>query len=384
MHASAARPVDVDDRSPRAAITTPFWDAFLSGGLALVGMSLVLLWVATGHAAAIDPERFFALTILINTPHFLVSYRVLYASRARIRAHPWASLVVPAGLVATLVFVATTERPGPIVSSLVLAGSIYLAWHYAGQTWGMVATFARLEGVRFTDLERAGLRAGPRALIALHVLFALTGRFPPRSWIDPATWVAGFTFGFQLVLVVAVVTCGLGIACLVTARRRHGRMPARVVLPWASLFVWYPFWYFVPGGFFFVQLSHALQYLAFPLRVEVNRFASTQTRTPGQRRVHAIASYVVLVGVGAVVLHGPPLAAHAFGEGWYSTPWARTLLLALTSCVGLHHYFVDGAIWKLRDADVREMLFSHLDEQAVGGGPDQPLPRSLPRGLVNT
>ncbi|MEZ4289899.1 MAG: hypothetical protein R3E53_04905 [Myxococcota bacterium] len=88
MHASAARPVDVDDRSPRAAITTPFWDAFLSGGLALVGMSLVLLWVATGHAAAIDPERFFALTILINTPHFLVSYRVLYASRARIRAHP--------------------------------------------------------------------------------------------------------------------------------------------------------------------------------------------------------------------------------------------------------------------------------------------------------
>ena len=345
--------------APRA-ISTPFFDGLLGGGLALVAMSGVLLYTALGHPVVFDPERWFALTLLVNTPHFLASYRVLYASPARMRAHVWASLVVPAGLGAVLIAVALTARPEPIVQTLVLVGSIYLAWHYAGQTWGMVATFSRLDGIAFTPRERFGLRAGPRALIALHVLFALTGRFPPRRWIEPATWVAGFTTAFQIVLGVAVVTLGVGIVCLVAARRRHGRMPLRVVLPWAALFVWYPFWYFVPGGFFFVQIAHAAQYLAFPLRVEANRVAGEPRASTRRVALHAVLVYVGLVVVGALVLHGPPLAAHAFGEGWYSTPKARMLLLALTSCVGLHHYFVDGAIWRLRDADVREMLFRHL------------------------
>lgn len=344
----------------RTAISTPFWDAVLGGGLALVAMAGVLVSAALGHPVAFEPESWFALTILVNSPHFLASYRVLYASQIRIKTHPYAAVVVPVILLTMLLAVAIVSRPDPIVEGLVFAGSIYLAWHYAGQTWGMVATYSRLEGIELTRQERFGLRAGPRALIALHVLFALTGRFPPRHWIDPGTWVGAFTVAFQLVLGIAVLTLCIGIGCLVSARRRHGRMPLRVVLPWASLFVWYPFWYFVPGGFFFVQIAHAAQYLAFPMRVEVNRYDATRTKSRRRRVLHAALVYFALVVVGALVLHGPPLAAHAFGEGWYSTPKARLLLLALTSCVGLHHYFVDGAIWRLRDADVRNMLFRHL------------------------
>jgi hypothetical protein len=344
----------------RAAISTPLLDGLLCGGLAFFAMAGILVAGALGHPVAFEPERWFALTVLVNSPHFLASYRVLYASPARIRAHPYASMVVPFGLLSILGATAISDRPDPIVEGLVLAASIYLAWHYAGQTWGMVATFSRLEGVEFTRLERFGLRSGPRALIALHVLFASTGRFPPQGWIDPATWVSAFTGTFELVLVVVVLTLCVGLGCLVSARRRHGRMPARIVLPWVSLFVWYPFWYFVPGGFFFVQIAHAAQYLAFPLRVEVNRFTALRSPSARGRVIHAALAYLALVVAGAVILHGPPLAAHAFGEGWYSTPAARTLLLAFTTCVGLHHYFVDGAIWRLRDADVRDMLFRHL------------------------
>src|SRR5690606_34264891 len=133
-------------------------------------------------------------------------------------------------------------------------------------------------------------------------------------------WVAGFTAAFQLVLGVAVLTLLLGIVCWVAIRRRHGRLPLRIVLPWAALFVWYPFWYFVPGGFFFVQIAHAAQYLAFPLRVEVNRSAGAQPPSLRRTALHAGLAYLGLVVVGAVILHGPPLAALAFGEGWYSTP----------------------------------------------------------------
>ncbi len=347
------------------AITTPFWDGLLTGGLSLAAMGVLLFYVLVlGRPIAFDTRDWIALTILVNSPHFMASYRLLYDSREHILAHPWATLVVPTGLVGVVLAVTLVERPGPLLGWLVLVSSVYLAWHYAGQTWGMVASFGHLEGITFTPRERFLLRTGPRVLLALHVLFAMTGRLPPRSWIDPQTYVSGFAIVFQLVCGLIVVGLLLGVWTFVALRRRHGELPIRVVLPWAALYLWYPFWYFVPGGFFFVQIAHALQYMAFPLRVEVNRYAKGRTRSPSQRRLHAGLVYVGLVVLGAVVLHGPPLTTHALGEGWYSTDEVRRSLLAVTHCVGIHHYFVDGAIWRLRDRRVREELFSHLETES--------------------
>ena len=111
-----------------------------------------------------------------------------------------------------------------------------------------------------------------------------------------------------------------------------------------------------------MQLSHALQYLAFPLRVEVNRYAQEAPRTTTQKRLRALLAYLVLVVVGATVLFGPVLAARWIGNGWYSTPDARAIFVAFTNCVAIHHYFIDGAVWKLSNPKVRRELFSHLGE----------------------
>ncbi len=364
MAESNKSPTAPATQDPSAAITTPFWDGFLSGGFSLVAMvSLLVYELAFGGASSFQAGDWIALTILINTPHFMASYRVLYVSREQIAAHQWATIFVPLMLVSVIVLCASVDQPGPILHWLILANSIYLAWHYAGQTWGMVASFSHMAGLQYTPRERFLLRAGPRALLTLHVLFALTGRFPPSAWIDPKTYVSGFTMVTQLVLVIIGLTIGLGAWAFYSARARSGRLPLRVVLPWAALYVWYPFWYFVPGGFFFVQLAHALQYLAFPLRIEVNRYAAQAPRTSAQKKIRAGAVYIGLVLVGAVILHGPPLATHALGQGWYSTGTIRMILVALTSCVGIHHYFVDGAIWRLRNPEVRRQLFSHLPER---------------------
>lgn len=383
---SPSQPTAPSPRRP--AITTPFWDGLLTGGLSLVGMALVLGYLAfAGGEVAFDEGEWIALALLVNSPHFMASYRVLYDAPIRLRQHPWATLVVPTGLLGVIVAVGVVERPGPILGWLVLVGSVYLAWHYAGQTWGMMATFSHLAGVRYTPRERWLLRSGPRALIGIHVLFALSGRLPPRQWVDPASYVAAYTVAFQLTCGLIVASFAAGAWAFTAARRRGEPVPLRAVLPWASLYLWYPFWYFVPGGFMWVQLSHALQYLAFPIRVDVNRSAARRAAraaertgssvdrpvaavaTTGQRRLRALISYLVCVGLGVVILHGPPLAAHAFGEGWWSTPDVRALLVAVTHCVGIHHYFVDGAIWHLRNDAVRRELFSHLAAGASAGPP---------------
>ncbi len=347
-------------RSVAPAVTTPFWDGLLTGGLSLVGMGAVLVFVLLGGKIAFVEADWFALTILVNSPHFMASYRLLYASTSEVRANPWSALYIPAVLLAILAWCLLATAPGVIVQWLVLLSSIYLAWHYTGQATGMVASFSHLCGVRYSTREQFLIRSGPRSLLVLHVLFALSGRLPPGGTIDPRVYVQAYTVVFIATCVVIVVSAVAGGWGFASARRRGEKIPVRAILPWASLYLWYPFWYLVPGGFFWVQLSHALQYLAFPLRVEVNRYSEKAERMPRQRKLWTALVYGGLVLAGAVILHGPPLAAHAFGEGWYSTPRARVLLLALTSCVAIHHYFVDGAIWKLRNPRVRRSLFSHV------------------------
>jgi len=34
------------------------------------------------------------------------------------------------------------------------------------------------------------------------------------------------------------------------------------------------------------------------------------------------------------------------------------------SAISIHHYFVDGAIWHLREVSVRRSLYGHLGHQA--------------------
>lgn len=346
----------------RPAITTPFFDALLTGGVSIVGMGAVLAYVLVfqGQVAFADAD-WIALTILINSPHFLASYRILYASRAEIEAHRWSTVAIPALLFGTLVVAAFSPARDVVYAQLVLLSSIYLAWHYTGQAWGMVSAFSQISGIRYDDRERFLIRSGMRSLLVLHVLYALSGRLPPAEWIAPATYIRLYGHVFYATCTLAAVSVVAGALAFRSARLRHGSLPVRAVLPWAALYLWYPFWYFIPGGFLFVQLSHALQYLAFPLRVEVNRHAEQTSAAPRQRQLRALLVYLVLVFAGAVILNGAPLAARWLGNGWYSTPDARAIFMAFTNCVAIHHYFIDGAIWKLGNPKVRRELFRHLD-----------------------
>lgn len=357
-----------------AAVSTPLLDGLLTGGISILGMGLILTYFAVvqfagagaGNTSAESAVRFvqgdwIALTILINSTHFMASYRLLYVSKAEIVANRWSAIVVPAILLGVLVVGAVSPARATIYGWLLLVSSLYLAWHYTGQAWGMVASFGHLHGVRFENSERLAIRFGMRALLALHLLYALSGRFPPANWIEPATYMKVYSAAFQAVCLAVAIGFGAGVWAFLKAHRRGPQMPIRAVIPWIALFLWYPFWYFIPGGFLWVQLSHALQYLSFPLRVEVNRYAEiSPSPSLRQKQMRLVAVYLALVAVGAVLLSGPPLAAQFFGNGWYSTPDARVIFIAFTNCVAIHHYFIDGAVWKLSNPKVRQQLFAHV------------------------
>ena len=345
------------------SITTPTFDVIMTGGLSFVAMVAILAWsFATGQEAGFVQGDWLVPMILLNATHFTVSYRLLYVSKEEILGNRWSAIYVPAALLCILGLAAADIERAWIVRNLVFASSVYLAWHYTGQAWGMVSAFSRVLGLDFTPVERHCIRGGMRILLALHVLYALSGRLPPADWIEPPRYVALYGAAFQTIVALAAASLLAGGWAFWSARRRAGHLPYRVVFPWLALYVWYPFWYFVPGGFAWVQMSHALQYLAFPLRVEANRYEAKASPTPKQMKIHIALVYLALAAAGAFFLHGPPIAAHAFGHGWYSTPAMQQLFQGFISCVAIHHYFVDGAVWKLSNPKVRGELLSHLKD----------------------
>ena len=115
---------------------------------------------------------------------------------------------------------------------------------------------------------------------------------------------------------------------------------------------------------FTVQIAHALQYLIFPVRVEVNRTQrSTPGGTPPPRELVAMhmAVYLIALLVGSIVAAiALPLGAMAVVTSWLGSRPGEVVVFAISAFFNIHHYFTDGVVWKLRNPAVREDLFGHL------------------------
>jgi hypothetical protein len=150
-----------------------------------------------------------------------------------------------------------------------------------------------------------------------------------------------------------------GLFCFHRIGRRIGRrIPAKVVMPYVALHVWYGFLYLFPQALFWVQIFHALQYLPFPLRVELNRalHAGESRRALGNSLIYLGA----LAFTSALLFGLVPWISKANGGGAYSV-W-----VGIASVINIHHYFIDGCIWHISNPVVSKELFSHTRPAASG------------------
>src|SRR4029453_9770904 len=131
------------------SILSPVIDFLCVGGLSLI-VFIPLLLSGRADLVIIGAGAQAWVATLINMPHFMASYRLVYRSREMILRHKWASIYVPAILLAYIALALWRAKDAPELGIiLVTVSSAYLAWHYTGQVWGMMASFAHLEGIRF-------------------------------------------------------------------------------------------------------------------------------------------------------------------------------------------------------------------------------------------
>ena len=297
-------------------------------------------------------EKFILLTVLINFPHFMSTYILMYSSPFTVKNYRWSSTWIPLILLVYGIFATISSAHNDFfVSTLTFTAGAYLAWHYTGQTWGMIAVFSRMTGSAFSDRERMWVRLGLKFFLAFHLWWFLTvflssKNLAPETMLDLYPLVSGLLIGGGILF--GTLGYGLNIS-------RLKIIPdVRVLIPFVAVSVWYVAMSVEPKAIFWVQIGHSIQYLMFPLRIEINDVKAKKERFLWW---DAIKYLTILTAACGVV----------FGL----LPWLIDLLIinekmrigakeSLVAFVNIHHFFADGAIWKVSNPDVRKKLFFHL------------------------
>jgi hypothetical protein len=283
----------------------------------------------------------------------MASYRLIYRSREMILRHKWASIYVPAILVVYSAVALWEAQSSPVlVIVLVSVSSGYLAWHYTGQVWGMMASYAYLGGARFENSERLLIRTGLRILLAWQVTWFLYTQLRDPSSVRPV---------YLLISAGTVVAFLLGAIGILKMRLRTGKFPpARALVAWLAIFSWYAVMARDPKALFWIQIAHALQYLAFPIRVEMNRTSTEPARSPRRFALHMIAYGAGLLTVSIIVARVVPASAMSVVGNVFGEEPGRAAPILILMIINIHHYFTDGVIWKISDPEVRRELFAHV------------------------
>jgi hypothetical protein len=158
-----------------------------------------------------------------------------------------------------------------------------------------------------------------------------------------------------------------GAGLLKMWRRTRKPPPLRSVVPWLAIFVWYAAIARDANAIFWVQISHALQYLAFPVRVELNRTAATPGNTARRLGFHMAGYAVALLMISYLASEVLPARAMDAVALYFGDEPGRVTPLLVLIFINIHHYFTDGVVWKISNPEVRKELFAHVPRVASAG-----------------
>ena len=379
--------------APRQALTTRFVDFWLLGGASL--LAWLVMFGTQGFRAAWAIDQHFknltvttaSLSLLINYPHFLISYKLAYSrGRAFVTAHWWQLLVVPAALIATFAFAyayySTPVSQLPIFSMLssdlrglgtnaqafsgprlgdLLFGLTFnvmiftVGWHYTKQVFGCMMVYAYFDKYRFTPFQRTLTKY---ALLSIWWLNFVTANVSGAQ----NNFSQFKYYAFDLPDILVPLTTFLVYAGFVLVvyevfwknYRERGQAPGvNMVVPFLALYVWwlpitrqYEF-YFLLTPFF-----HSLQYLAFVYKMEDTRLRGL--RNPEIRGTILAFSIVVAGWLAFEFVPNEIDTALGTFNSWQMFFFFTAAMLF----INIHHYFIDNVLWRFKDPEIQKYLLA--------------------------
>ena len=318
---------------------------------------LLISFYATNSHSRAWTVAFYFLALLFNYPHFMATVYRAYHTQTEFQKYQIftvhvALLLVVAGLVAHLWY--------PLLPWIFTLYICWSPWHYTGQNFGLLMMFARRSGLAPSRFERNAIHL---SFIASFVLLMLS--FHTGASGDPLILSLGLPAKFTLPAraVLAFFFAGAtGWALFSMARRSSLRAIAAPLTLAITQFLWFllpaiielysgrdiPQTRYSSG---ILAVLHSTQYLWI-----TSYYQEREARAAGDNRWKFSRYLLTLVAGGiALFIPGPWIVSRMFHADFAAS------FLTFTALVNIHHFILDGALWKLRDSRVAGLLLNTAD-----------------------
>ncbi|NRA10109.1 MAG: hypothetical protein HRU02_18275 [Myxococcales bacterium] len=344
---------------------------------------LVLLGAATDHEMWF-PLATLALALVSATPHYGATLLRVYEERDERRKYAifavWITLVL-----AALFVVGLYDRW--VGSALLTVYASWSPWHFSGQNYGVAMMYLRRNGIGVSTAAKRSLYASfvssaVLAFVVIHnagssLLFAqgasdeshtfgiLQLGIPAAVGVPLASalllfWLGSVVRFFVLLAPRPKLGALLPVVCLIAIQSlwflvpsMAGALSARYLLP--------P----LPFAVVIISTAHSIQYLW------VTSYYAGLSRSAA--RVPPFLGKCLLAG-SAISVPALLFVPGLFGG---SVPNSAGIFVLSFSIVNIHHFILDGAIWKLRDGRVARALLRAQPETPDTGPVLEPRRRWL-------
>jgi tetratricopeptide (TPR) repeat protein len=334
-------------------ISRPWLDLLIGCGAWSAPLLLLTAYVSSSKTASWS-FAFYFIALLCNYPHFMATVYRAYHSYDEFSKYKFftvhiAVLLAITGLIAHLWY--------PLLPWIFTLYICWSPWHYTGQNFGIMMMFARRAGISPTEQERRALHL---SFIASYILLMLS--FHTGSSPDPLILSLGLAAKFTLPAraVLAIFFLGASAWALVSLSRRT---TWKALLPAATLVSTQFLWFLLPAlielfsnkevpqtrySSGILAILHSAQYLWI-----TNYYQKKEALAAGNSS-WSFPRYLLTLVAGGIALFvpGPWLASRIFHADFASS------FLTFTALVNIHHFILDGAIWKLRDSRIASHLLN--------------------------
>ena len=365
-------PLGAPPLSAKLWIYGPWIDLLIGCGAWSAPLLLVTAYLPVSKAAHWS-FTFYFLALLFNYPHFMATvYRAYHSysefTKYKIFTVHIALLLALTGLLA--------HFWSPLLPWLFTLYICWSPWHYTGQNFGLLMMFTRRAGLEPTENERQALHM---SFMASFILLMLS--FQSGASGDPLILSLALPVKFTLPArgVLAAFFIGSSGWALFSLARRHSW---KALLPTTTLVTTQFLWFLLPAliellsgkevpqtrySSGILAVLHSAQYLWITSYFQRKELLATGKSS------WSFPKYLLILVAGGIALFvpGPWIASRVFHADF------ATSFLTFTALVNLHHFLLDGAIWKLRDSRIASFLLNkHNGNEEVASDSNEGVVRS--------
>lgn len=359
----------------KTSLISPLIDFAMVGGLSFFFILPVILMDITAPVAI---TAIVALAYIINDPHFIHSYQLMYDNfLAKLRNRDtslsirlrfiFAGVIVPILFVAWFAFCMATQN----IELLAYSGNLMIlavGWHYAKQGYGILIVLSLLKKIYYTPWQKRALLINAY-VVWMTTWLLLNSRLGTITIADVT--IKGITvppYVLSLALSVTIFTTLAAIGALAQSFHTTKRLAVNGVIGYFSAYLWM----FLRSTnivlYALIPVFHSLQYLPFVWTYKLNQ----SRHTAGTQNFPKSIKEVILAPTFSIfrrfIITGLVISVSVF----HLIPWVldktipynqevfgtQVFLFMIVILINVHHYLIDNVIWRGENKDVRMYLFN--------------------------